>query len=427
MLGGIFGEGRCPLCGAKFVDLGEKYQVCCPVHKDQKAKKLDAKFGRTARRKFAGPNAYVRAHQWLGGLRAKAGDPETHGAIDPRDYDRERPLSIDKLIDRFLEIKQPEVSASQYRNLKNHLSRASAAWKGRSIKSIGYADIEDFLLDLNVSSKTRHNYKSAVHSFFVWAVKRYSKPNAPITMPEFPIVNVTLGTRKITDKASQLAVLERVRQDCANEPRKWIAIQFLCHYPALRPDDIRRIHEGDIDYRTGRVTIQRPTKNKKQRTIYLIPSDIELLRGLPRAMPHMPVFRHDHNWPPMVKVGDVFGKDLLYSIWREAATAVGLKDVSLYGGTRHTTVTDLQQYLGPDEIKEYGSQHQNNAAFARYFSPAQNRMMEVAMLAAGQAPGQVVPIRQAAAGGECPPWVPQGPEMQQRQGSVPVRVRPSAP
>ena len=285
-------------------------------------------------------------------------------------------------------MKKKHVSAAQYRNLKNYLGRTLESWGHLNIRNIGYAEIEDSLENLEVSSETRRNYRSGLHTFFKWVSKRYRIP-----MPDFPESRFEMGYRTITDKKTQLKALDDIREHCQHEPRKWIAIRWLCLYPALRPDDIRRIREKDIDRRTGRVRIERPTKNKKTRTIWLLPEDLEMISALPRGFDHMPVFRLDLDRAPVVKAGDVFGKDLLYQAWRKAGERLGIEGLSLYAGTRHTTATDLQEFMTPDEIKEFATQHDTNQAFSRYFAPSAEKMIKAVQIAARKKTGKVVELK----------------------------------
>lgn len=46
---------------------------------------------------------------------------------------------------------------------------------------------------------------------------------------------------------------------------------------------------------------------------------------------------------------------------------MGVFGVDLYGGTRHSSVTDLGKYFSPEEIKTKGTLHSTNKAFDRYF------------------------------------------------------------
>ncbi len=78
------------------------------------------------------------------------------------------------------------------------------------------AEIEDFLLQQKiagtnqlVSSKTRANIKSTLHSFWMWLRKR--RVIKPDQMPECPDVPFELGFRNVIDKETQTAIIAEVR------------------------------------------------------------------------------------------------------------------------------------------------------------------------------------------------------------------------
>ena len=52
-----------------------------------------------------------------------------------------------------------------------------------------------------------------------------------------------------------------------------------------------------------------------------------------------------------------------------ACKNLGVEDVGLYGGTKHTVATALGQLLSPEEIKRGGTGSKTNKAFDRYFQP----------------------------------------------------------
>ena len=55
---------------------------------------------------------------------------------------------------------------------------------------------------------------------------------------------------------------------------------------------------------------------------------------------------------------------------------MGIEDVDLYGGTRHSTVRELRKYRTPEEIK-LGSMHSTNKAFERYFQVEPNDLRNI--------------------------------------------------
>jgi hypothetical protein len=59
-------------------------------------------------------------------------------------------------------------------------------------------------------------------------------------------------------------------------------------------------------------------------------------------------------------------RDCLWKAWHKACFNLGIEGVDLYGGTRHSSATDLRKYFSPEQIKQ-ATMHSTNKAFERYF------------------------------------------------------------
>jgi integrase len=354
MIGGIYSEQTCPDCGGRFKDNG-KTGLFCPSHTDRQATRFRVHFkGVTKRFK-----SYEPARRFLTGLRYK-NDEKT---FDRRDYMRDNPLGVTTLAEKWLEVKQTSVRFNTYRNLKNEMSKAMSWWGQTNIKSIGYAEIEDFLLAQKVSAKTRANIKSCLHDFWQWLRKR--RVLQTHQMPDFPEVKFELAFRKTVDKPTQEAILEEVRKISERVNLKiGLGIKWLCTYIAIRPGELINIRERDLDTENGYIIIERP-KDKRPKFVPLLEDDIELIRSLPRGLPELYFFRHIKG-NGAAKPGQRFGKDYLYKWWKKACTNLGIEGVDLYGGTRHSSAIALRKYRTPEEIKR-ATMHSTNKAFERYF------------------------------------------------------------
>ncbi|MDA3822109.1 MAG: hypothetical protein PF450_05795 [Bacteroidales bacterium] len=107
------------------------------------------------------------------------------------------------------------------------------------------------------------------------------------------------------------------------------------------------------------------TKEKKLKFLPLIDEDINLLAGTTKGFPEQYFFRHDKG-AGQAKVGSQYGPRYLYKWWIKACDNLGIKDIDLYGGTRHSSVTALSQQFSAEEIKEHGTDHDTSKAFERY-------------------------------------------------------------
>ena len=97
-----------------------------------------------------------------------------------------------------------------------------------------------------------------------------------------------------------------------------------------------------------------------------LPSDehVELLKSLPKGFPDMYIFRHEKG-NGGARPGQQFGKDYLYKWWRKACENLAIEGVSLYPGTKHSTVMDMRKRHSPETCKRMTG-HRTNKAFDRY-------------------------------------------------------------
>lgn len=378
MAGGIYSDQCCPLCGARFKDDGRK-GLFCPKHPSQRATAFKVKFCGITRR-FTD---YQTAQAFLGGLRAQKGGLSSH-PFDHRDYQiKEKPLSFQVLSEKWLEIKRQTVKPKSYGNLKNYMARANACWGDANVKTIGYAEIEDFLLtQSDVSAKTKSNIRSALSDFWTWLQKRKVITHAE--RPEFPECPFELGWRKIVDKETQATILNEVAKIAPE--RVWIGIKWLCDYPAIRPGELLKLKEEEILRDQGVLIFPRP-KEKRPKPVPLFEDDLELLREIPPAFPAtLPFFRHLHGGKGFA-AGSPFGEKYLYKWWKRACGNLGIEGVDLYGGTRHSSAAAARSALTYEEIKTLTG-HSTNAAFERYF----HRDVEYVRQVQAKLKGKVLPF-----------------------------------
>lgn len=361
MLGGIYSDERCPVCGGSYRDDGRR-GLFCPDHPEHSATKFKVIFKGLCKR-F---RDYQSAQRLLTGLRYKIDE----GSFDERDYRMANPLGFETLALQFLEVKKGEVKKSSYRKIQNHVGRAVSCWGQKNIKEIGYAEIEDFLLaqklegkEKPISTKTRANVKGTLHSFWSWLHKRRILTLAQL--PEFPEVKFELSWRNVVDKETQQKIIDEVYKISHGVNIKiWLGIKWLSTYISIRPSELLNIKEGDFDLRMGIVVIPHP-KEKKAKSVPLLAEDVELLRAMPRGIPNLFFFRHPSGLSG-VRAGQRFGQKYLYKWWKKACGNLGIEDVDLYGGTRHSSARALREFCSPEEIR-LATMHSTNKAFERYF------------------------------------------------------------
>ena len=339
MKGGTY----CGICGRRVENF-------CSLHPG----KLKVKFGPVQKR-FS---SVSEAERFLTGVRFQSDT----GTFDPRDWQRGEPLGFGTLSEQWLESKRGEVQPSTLRFYQYILGRAQESWGNRNIKTIGYAELDDFLKAYPGADQTRSLARACLHAFWMWVRKR--RIIDPSEIPEFPTIRVELGHRKIVDKATQTAIIEEIKRLTYHaNPRIWIAVRWLATYISMRPGDILRIQEKHVDRISGLLFIEHP-KDRRYRVVPLLEDDVSEVRALPVGMPAMPFFRHTRGQG--FREGTAFGDRVLYRWWRKACRNLGVLGVDLYGGTRHSTASALRAHLSYEQVREL-TDHATNQAFERYY------------------------------------------------------------
>jgi len=211
--------------------------------------------------------------------------------------------------------------------------------------------------------------KSCLHSFFKWVSKREGIP-----MPEFPEVAFELGWRNIVDIETQREIIEKVKRLTYDiNPKIWFGVHCLATYVSIRPGELLSTRERYINLKLGGIVVPHP-KEKRPKIVYLLPEDVEFIESQPRGLPDLYFFRHLPGRSG-VAAGTKFGPRYLYKWWKKACENLGIENLDLYGGTRHSTVTALGQVCTPEEVKD-ATGHVSEA-FERYFQGRQARALNV--------------------------------------------------
>ena len=333
---------------------------------------------------------YTEAEQLLDTIRYQKGK----GVLDERDYQASEPLGFANLVKSYLVFKERQGLASFY-HIKRYMNRAAEFFGNVNVKDLKRKDFRQFLDSLvkidkktgkpilkkradgvkrpiPLSDKSKHNHRIQLHDFYHDYLYDEEEILRLDQLPRFPKVEYELGFRKFTDIETRETIVGKIKKDTyKTNPKIWLGIDILCSYGRIRPKDLSRLKEGDIDLEYGFMTFWRPTKSKKNKrpkvvSIKLLDYHIEEFKRIKKDQPAtdpVPFFRHpaNHSRQP----NQPFGKDYLYRAWKKACKEFGLDDLDLYGGTRHTSTTAIGKTLGKKQAKNY-SGHDSNAAFDRY-------------------------------------------------------------
>jgi len=348
MLGGVYSDQRCPMCGGSFKDDGKR-GLFCPEHPQCQATKFRVIFKGVHLR----CSSYEEASQTLSGMRFKFRE----GSFDDRDYRKDQPLGFANLADQFLIYKATVEKKRSTQKMAYHLNYAKSLFQNRNIKDIGEGELQDLLAFLppHLSDKTKKNIFTTLHSLWAWVQKRERKKNPFFIIPEFPSIQYQLKWRRIVDKPTQWQILQEIERIAPN-PKIYLACLWLATYPNVRPGELISVKEKDFDLLNGTLEINFNKENKPKK-IYLLPEDVEMVKSFPRSFPELYFFRK--------KTGKTFGGKLLWRWWKRACDNLGIEGVPLYPGTKHSTATDLKRSLGAARARE-ATGHSTNKAFERY-------------------------------------------------------------
>ena len=370
MKGGIYTAEKCPVCGKTFkYDANRAGMFCANGHKEvPHYGKCRVHFIKTYKR-FENVQA---AEQFLNHLRWQY----QGGGYDPRDYRADHPLGFSVQVEKWLAQKAREnIKETTLGNIKKAIGRAVNYFGARNIKEISEGEIEDFLYDDHrntrtgqpISDKTRSEIRSTLHAFFRWVSRREK-----IKMPEIPTIKFDLGWRKIVDLETQQEIIREVwRISGQINPRIWLGISILSHNSNVRPGELVKVAEGDVMLDYGIVMVRYPKEGSlaQGKQARLWDEEIELIRSLPQALPDIPLFRHVKG-ESGASPGQAFSRKIFNNWWKKACRNLEIDpDVTLYPGTKHSTMTAMSQVLTPEQVRKGGSRHASKA-MDRYIIPS---------------------------------------------------------
>ncbi len=283
------------------------------------------------------------------------------GTLDPRDFASKAAMAFDTLSRTWVTTwvqDRENVTRATARQYEVYVARATEFFGDKNVRSFKTRDIQRFLdTQTHMKPKSKNILNACLKSLFKWMLREDHIRQQDL--PVFPVVKFKLGTRKTVSKETQTQIISELRdQTFEKNPKVHLGISWLATYVCLRPGDLFRIRERDIDRRNRMIYVRDP-KCTEPYELPLTKGDVEtLLRFLP-GEPEAPFFRHPDGRP--------FGVSYFYVCWKRACAAVEIEGVDLYGGTRHSSVRAMRREYTPEQIK-WATMHRTSAAFERYFT-----------------------------------------------------------
>jgi integrase len=384
-IGGIYSDQKCGGCGKSFVDDG---RVClrCPDHPYSIATSFKVKLrGTTAR--FSGyweaKNYLYAARQAIGaGTWSAPGKVITLGHIQDAFLDWKRDL-----------VKMGRLNTSSVNAYNSRLCRiVDTIGVSKDASSVRYRHVHSFLYKSGGAPKSIYDSYTVFKEMIEWAFDMGDITAKPKWPPFDFSLEHDMKRRKTVDKETQTRILHDIYlHEWDIRPRLYLAVRFLATYISIRPKELLTVEERDYNRKQGYLVIKQHKTGRGNKIVRLTQQDIALLDELPRGMPGMPLFRHDVPCQGVNRAGDGFGQAAFYRAWKRACKRLGIEDVDLYGGTRHSSAVALYKDAGvsPEEIKK-ATGHKSSVAFTRYFKLDIDDVLEIHKLAGVPEPGTVV-------------------------------------
>lgn len=250
---------------------------------------------------------------------------------------------------------------------------------GEDVRDIRTVNVKDFYMQLSdsLSPKTKRNILNALENFF----KGLMSDEVIEKKPAFPQVSVPESSVKWCNREVQDAILNAI-------PEKHKFVFYFLTRQGVRPGEATAIKWGDINLETGILTVSRAmsnrkivekTKTKKVRPRLLHPDILNILKSIPRGLPHIYLFINPNSGRPYLT-------DSLQDIWKRACEKAGV-DIKLYEATRHSvasmaassgvSIVIIKETLGHTDIRTTQKySHVDVLAQGQVFA-AQNRQQTV--------------------------------------------------
>jgi integrase len=329
------------------------------------------------------------------------------GTFDPRDYlpKKLEPLKFENFAKRWLthqekRLERGELVPSYYNRLKGYVEdRFMPFFKTKDIRHITTGDIVSFHDNLSsqelpeaktkrvrrkhgvLSLKSQKNILGVLNKMFADALdwgdieKRPKFPSFVVPEPDWNWISretqdLILSAVPVTDRPIFLFLTRE----------------------GVRTGEACALQWHDIDFDNDRITIRRAfsdgelrsTKTKKQRPIPLDPEVKKVIKSLPAPI-KKDQFVFTRNQRP-------YSNSILYKTWKKACAKVGVDEIHVYAGTRHSMASQAANRGVP--VQKIGAVlgHSDLKSTLRYAHLDVNSLREV-VISPEQEPAEIIPFQ----------------------------------
>jgi integrase len=293
------------------------------------------------------------------------------GTFDVRRYESEESREsflFPKVVEKYLAFHERKLARGELTPaglkdkktlIKNHLM---PVFKELDVANISDRKIKDFFQSYTSSLRMRDKATSELKTILYFAMDELKKIQR---LPIFPEIAASkmVGPDKFISIEKQRLIISKIEN-----PTYRAAITLLAIY-GLRPCEARSLKWKDIDLKQGIFHIQShislgediPGRKSQSSAVHSLPITDEflgILKSLPRAINVNDYVFRGHN-------GGAIGGNVLTRAWNEACKLAKVKGVTLYQGTKHSTLSNLAKTASDAQLIRL-SGHTNTKIIRRY-------------------------------------------------------------
>jgi integrase len=341
MPGTIRTKEKCPKCRKPFESVHEKIGFVCKEHQTVPQRFfIDVYFGGRQIKIYSHKSGLVLSSHDLAletlkhiqfEIRNKTFDPSRYVKGDIKKY------LFENLVEEWYEDKRKDADKnclawSYVSKLRCYIENYwKPFFRGRDVREIRNVHIKGFkrCLPDKLSPKYIRNIMKALENFFNLLLQDEVIEKKPV----FPVIALDEPVIKWCTREDQDALLNAI-------PDRHRFIFFFLTRQGLRPGEAMAMKWEDIDLQTGILTVKRTvsgrkirekTKTKRVRPRLLHPDILDLLKSVPRGLPHTYLFTNPNTGKPYLP-------DTVNRLWNNACDKAKI-EIKLYQATRHSVAS----------------------------------------------------------------------------------------
>lgn len=192
-------------------------------------------------------------------------------------YEQAKP-TFNQYAELFLKEKAATLSAVTLHNYKQALKRPSEIFGETKLEEIDFLSVKKYITDLQTAQRDKRgkkplahgtvvSYYTVLHTLFENAVENGIIPANPMQRMKKPKPRKDdIPKEPICYDEKEVAYI----MDCLNkEPLKWKALMLFMIDSGCRRGEVAGLKWGDIDFRTGKVTICRNAQYTSEKGVYI--------------------------------------------------------------------------------------------------------------------------------------------------------------